>query len=138
MARSADPQLPVYVVDTHTLFWNLWEPEQLGPGADAILRLAEAGGAQILIPAIVIAELYYLTLKRGSAASPARVLQDLDRVPGYSFSPLGRRQLEQLARLDRIPEMHDRLIAADAVVHDAVLITKDAALGQSGLVPTVW
>ncbi len=52
MTASLAAELPAYVIDTHTLFWNLWEP--------------------------------------------------------------------------------------DALVHDAVLLTKDAAIRESGLVPTVW
>ena len=67
----SSPGLPTYILDTHAWFWYLEYPSLLSPGADAAFRLAAAGGAQIIVPAIVVAELYYLTIKRRDPISPA-------------------------------------------------------------------
>ena len=43
-----------------------------------------------------------------------------------------------LRKLTAIPEMHDRLIVAEAVASGATLITKDLSITNSGIVPVVW
>ena len=73
-----DPEIPVYVTDTYALFWYRQEPSQLSPAADAVFRLAYVGGARILVPAIVIAELYYLTRNIGAAQTPFRPLEGIN------------------------------------------------------------
>jgi predicted nucleic acid-binding protein len=54
-----------YVSDTHALFWYLINSPLLGANARLAFDEADAGQALIYIPAIVIAELYYLNEKKG-------------------------------------------------------------------------
>lgn len=129
---------PVYVADTHAFYWYLQNPKRLSPAADAVFRLAEAGGAQIVVPAIVIAELYYVAKKYAHGFAIARLLDDIHATASYLFSPLGREQLEELDELPEIIEMHDRLIAAEARVRQAIVITKDAVLTGSPSITTLW
>ena len=95
--RRADP--PVldspfkFVVDTHALWWYLRSPERLSPAASAVFRLAETGNATIVVPAIAVAELYYLSVKLGQAVSPSDLLYALAGVGGIELSDLGRTQL---------------------------------------------
>lgn len=130
-------ETPTYVVDTHALYWHLSEPEQLGVAADAIFRLAEAGGARLVIPAIVVAEIFYLTKKAGKPLSPEELIDDISQAPGFVLSPLGAAQLRRLDMLD-VPEMHDRLIAAEALTHVAPIITRDPALHAADGISAVW
>ena len=58
--------------------------------------------------------------------------------PGSSCPSWGREQLEFLDRLPEIPEMHDRLIAAEALIRGAPLVTRDAILTASPQIETVW
>ena len=58
--------------------------------------------------------------------------------PALELPELGREQLEFLDRLPEIPEMHDRLIAAEALIRDAPLVTRDAILTASPQIETVW
>jgi len=129
--------MATYIADTHALYWYLQMPTKLGPGADAVFRLAEIGDADIVVPAIVVAEIYYLTKKRGQSLLPYILLKDLDKATGFVFSELGRGQLIGLENLN-IEEMHDRLIAAEALTRTATVITKDRDLQQSNDVNTVW
>ena len=82
-----------------------------------MFRLALAGGAYILIPAIVVAELYYLTLKLGAIQSPSDILADINGSREFVFSELGQADLENLEKVNDIPKMHDRLIGASALSH---------------------
>ena len=133
-----DPGIPVYVTDTHALFWYRQEPSKLSPAADAVFRLAYAGGAHILVPAIVIAELYYLTQKIGAVQSPSDLLVGINGSRELVFLALGQADLENLEKVNDVPEMHDRLICAAALAHGAAIITKDETLRNSAAVQTIW
>ena len=129
---------PRFVVDTHALWWYLRSPERLSVAASAIFRLAETGNAIIVVPAIVIAEFYYLSAKLGQPFSPADLLEIIASVDGIEFSDLGRRQLEMLDRVLDVPEMHDRLIAAESIAFGASVVTRDEMLAASDMIATVW
>ncbi|MDP1808010.1 MAG: PIN domain-containing protein [Actinomycetota bacterium] len=126
-----------YVADTHALYWYLQNPARLSAAADAVFRLAEVGGALIIIPAIVVAELYYVAKKQNHDLSIAGLLSDIDAAPGFMLSELGQAQLELLEAVD-IDEMHDRLIAAEALARKAAVVTKDQTLRNSQLIDTIW
>ena len=127
-----------FVADTHVLWWYLWSQDRLSPAASAVFRLAETGGATIVVPAIVVAELYYVSLKFEQTVSPTQLLAALTAVQGIQVSELGRAQLERLDQLPEIPEMHDRLIAAESMALDAPLITRDSILSASPQIQTIW
>ena len=127
-----------FVVDTHALWWYLSAPGRLSTAASAVFRLAETGNATIIVPAIAIAEFYFLSAKLGRPFSPSDLLATLDSVSGIEVSDLGREQLKNLDRFPEIPDMHDRLIAAEAITLDAPLVTRDDTLSASQQVETVW
>jgi PIN domain nuclease of toxin-antitoxin system len=127
-----------FVVDTHALWWYLRSPERLTTAASAVFRLAETGNATIIVPAIAVAEFYFLSAKLGQPIPPSDLLAALDAVGGIELSDLGRAQLERLDRFPEIPEMHDRLIAAEAAALDAPVVTRDETLTASVQIETVW
>ena len=127
-----------FVVDTHALWWYLRSPERLTAAASAVFRLAETGNATIIVPAIAVAELYFLSVKIAQPFVPSDLLDALASVSGIELSDLGRAQLEELDLLQEIPEMHDRLIAAESFVRDAPVVTRDEALTTSHRVQTIW
>ena len=133
-----EPDLPTYVLDTHTLFWYLEYPDQLSPAADAVFRLAVAGGAHIVVPAIVVAELFYLTQRLGTAITPSTLLADINRSREFVFSELGQAQLESMELIDDVFEMHGRLIAAEALAQDAAIVSRDESLRRSRAVEVIW
>ena len=127
-----------FVVDTHAPWWYLRSPERLTTAASAVFRLAETGNATIIVPAIAVAEFYFLSAKLGQPIPPSDLLAALDAVGGIELSDLGRAQLERLDRFPEIPEMHDRLIAAEAAALDAPVVTRDETLTASVQIETVW
>ncbi len=127
-----------FVADTHALWWYLESPSRLSTAAAAFFRLAETGAATLIVPAIVVAESYFLSVKLGQPLGASALLNALAGVRDVELSELGREQLDLLERLPEIPEMHDRLIAADSLIYDAPLVTRDAILTASPQIDTVW
>ena len=127
-----------FVTDTHALWWYFRSPERLSAAASAVFQLAETGNAIVVVPAIVVAEFYYLSVKLGRPLEPSAILTTLDSVGGIELSELGRAQLERLDRFPEVPEMHDRLIAAEADAIGAPVVTRDEALAASTGISTIW
>ncbi|MCY4653846.1 MAG: hypothetical protein OXC95_11860 [Dehalococcoidia bacterium] len=100
--------------------------------------MATSGEATIIVPAIVVAEFYFLSVKFGQPVSPTELINTVTTTTGLEFSDLSRAQLEKLDDLQEIPEMHDRLIAAESMILDAPLITRDSTLAGSPQIETVW
>ena len=127
-----------FVADTHALWWYLNSSRRLSPAASAVFRLAETGNAIIIVPAIAVAELYFLALKLGRPFAPSDLLNALSAVSGIELSDLGRAQLERLDRFPEISEMHDRLIAAESMALEAPVVTRDETLLASQRIDTIW
>ena len=126
------------MVDTHVLWLYFKYPDRLSVAAQAVFRLAETNNAIIIVPAIVVAEIYFLSVKLGQPFSPSDLFEALDGVTGIRDSDLGRSQLVRLDVLTDVGEMHDRLIAAEAMIRAAPILTRDPSLTKSSHVTTVW
>jgi len=113
-----------FVPDTHALYWYLAAMPQLSQAAKGCFDSAAGGEAMLLIPAIVVAELYYLNAKLGTPLDFATEFGRLSAAP----------QVDSLA----IPEMHDRIIAGVALSRGCPCITRDPAIAAAGIVKTIW
>ena len=134
----SSPGLPTYILDTHAWFWYLEYPRLLSAAADAAFHLAAAGGAYIIVPAIVVAELYYLTVKRGDPITPESLIANINRSQEFRFSALGQAQLTKMGEIDGVAEMHDRLIVAEALAWQAPIITNDEVIRRCGVAAIIW
>jgi len=126
-----------YVADTHALFWYLTGSRRLGPDAKAAFEEAEIGAAIIYVPAIVLAELYYLNVKAGRPLSFKAEFEKLKDAGLFEFIPMEADHVLEFDQ-DSIPEMHDRLIVGATRRLNAACLTKDSEIVDSGLVTTVW
>ena len=113
-------------------------PELLSPAVRDVFGMAETGEATIIVPAIVIAELYYVSVKNHKPISVSIFLEDLLSRGWLELTDLGRPQLEYLDRIPEITEMHDKLIAAESIILGAPLLTRDVLLLESPNVETIW
>ena len=133
-----------YVTDTMALVLHL-ESRRMGSEARTAFSAAERGEkASIYVPAMVVAEILYLS-ERGRIEATIEDVSNLLPRPGeiardgrFGLAPLDLWVLEAAARIKDIPEFHDRLIAATAVVRDVPLITNDPVIRASAFVRTVW
>ena len=131
-------KLPVYVTDTNALLWYLSDANRLSAAADAVFRLAAAGQAHILVPAIVLAEILSLTQKVGHPIPASSLIENINESTEFILSPLGPEQLIGMEAVDPSLRMRDRLVAAEAKAHHAPVITGDPALWQAEDIEAIW
>lgn len=129
---------PFYVVDTHALIWYLLNNKKLSPTARMIFQAAEQNQTILIIPAIVVAELYYSNAKNNWFADFISLYTDLISKPFIQFIPFEHLHVPNFSQDAIIPEMHDRMIAGAARRIGAPLITSDPLIVNSRIVTTVW
>jgi len=127
-----------YVADTHALFWYLTASPQLGSRAKQAFDEGVRGQAVIYIPAIVLAELYFLNEKvdrRLDFPSEYDRLRQSGQFVFVAFVP------EDILDFDvdaAVPEMHDRIIVGVARRLGAACLSLDPYIVDSGLAQVVW
>ena len=126
-----------FVTDTMGLVLRI-ERRRLGPIARAIFDAVESGSATVYIPALVFAEILYLSEKQRISVSLREVTAHLEQFPSYKESPMSLAVIQSAAEITDIPELHDRLIAGTARSLDLNLITNDPIIQASAFVRTVW
>jgi PIN domain nuclease of toxin-antitoxin system len=127
-----------YVADTHAFLWWLAQDARLGQQATAAFEAAEEGRANIIVPTIVLAESVRVVEKKRLTLRFEDVLRRLETGWNYTAYPLDMAVVLQLPRLNKLRELHDRIIVATAKALGATLITRDAAIRESGYVTVVW
>ena len=130
-----------YVLDTHALIWYLEGNPRLGPKAKVLL---DDPTIELVLPLIALSEAVFI-IARGKTGIPtvSTLLERVDGDPRITLYPLDRRVLDKTLELEEIPEMHDRQIAATALLlehqgHTIFLLTKDTYLVSSVAVATIW
>lgn len=131
-------QVQAYVTDTHALFWYLTSSPKLSSAALQAFQEAEQGRSRIVVPVIVLAELYFLNEKLGSPLDFQAEYQKLAASRMLEFAPIDESLILLFPQLSSIVEMHDRMIVAVAYRRKAPLITKDEIIRNSGVVQVRW
>jgi predicted nucleic acid-binding protein len=92
----------------------------------------------IYIPALVFAEILYLSEKRRISLSFDPVTLYLKQFQNYKQHPLNLDVIFSAAQITDIPELHDRLIAGTARLLNLELVTNDPVIQASDFVRAVW
>lgn len=135
---TTTPIEPIYVTDTHALIWYLSDQSKLGENAKSIFDAAEKGETQIVIPAIVIAEMYYANRRSSLFDNFWSSYERLRNSPFFQFELFTHTHVLDFDRDSAVPEMHDRIIVGVARRLDVPLITVDRQITTSRIVRVVW
>ncbi|MBI1928713.1 PIN domain-containing protein [Candidatus Poribacteria bacterium] len=130
--------LPIYLLDTHVLYWHLIGSSRLSLSAVNIFTEAQAGKAVLVVYYVVLAELYYLLQKYGQTALFAPLLQALQTLPYFRIEPIDFIDIQELGDYPQVTEMHDRLIVIATNRLGATLVTRDGNIQASNRVQWVW
>ena len=129
---------PLYVTDTNALYWYLSADKRLSGSALAIFWAAKKGETQIVISAMVIAELYWVNRKWKGIADFKLTYSRLKESAEFLVVPLEADDVLDFDRDLAIPEMHDRIIVGLARRLNVPLITSDEIISNSGIVRALW
>jgi PIN domain nuclease of toxin-antitoxin system len=128
----------LFVADTHALVWYLSGSSRLSQSARQVFEATSAGTHEIVVPAIVIAELVMLAERRPGLVDAAKVVARLRATRGYRLSSLDPNTSASIGALAPLPDIHDRLIVAEARALHATILTRDEVITASGLALTLW
>jgi PIN domain nuclease of toxin-antitoxin system len=124
-------------VDAHTLIWYVHEPSRKHLSALALetIRDAERDGI-VYVPTIVLLEILRIIEKGRYPLSFDALLFGLERSMSYEIIPFDVRLLRVSMTLQDLT-LHDRIIAATAMITNSSLVSKDRTIGTPG-VTVVW
>ncbi|MGI8638826.1 MAG: type II toxin-antitoxin system VapC family toxin [Pyrinomonadaceae bacterium] len=126
-----------YVADTVGLILYL-EKRKSGANAEQIFDAAENASTIIHIPAMVFAEILYLSEKKRISANLTDVFQLIQNFPNFKEFPMSGNVIKSAAQITDIPELHDRIISATARFLNLELITNDKKIQNSNFAKTIW
>lgn len=122
---------PLYVLDTHILIWYLTGSKHLPDELRSTIDHARLQGGRLLIPTIVLAEALHLAAKNRIKFDFAELYQLVQTEPEFEIVDFGIGVFREVLRIKRIPEIHDRIIAATARYYGAYLLTRDGVIRSS-------
>ncbi len=126
-----------YVTDTMALILHL-ENRRSSDTVKAIFDSADQGKTTIYIPALVFAEILYLSERQRITLNLDEVEIHLKSFQNYKELPMSFEIIKNAQQIRDVPELHDRLIAATAHSLNLQLITNDPKIQASQFVNTVW
>lgn len=103
-----------------------------------MLRDADAGRVEVLVPAIVAVELSLLQEAGRKVVGPPELHALLAAQPAFRLLPLDLPQALEFALLRTLRDPFDRMVVAAARIAGAPLLTADAVIQSSALVRTIW
>ena len=128
----------MYVADAHALGWYFTDDPRLGQQAAQIFERSEKGECLILVPTVVLAELFHISRKKRIALDFAELLRKVEERGNFVVTELDLAVIKKLPNTHPLTELHDQLIVATALLYETGVLTKDGAIRDSGLVETIW
>ena len=126
-----------YIADTMALILRL-ERRKLGQKAKAVFIGAERGEVEIIIPAMVLVELGYLSERKRIETGFNDFKKYRSEHKSIVVEPMTEEVIEKTFEIDDIPELHDRIIAGTALKAGAELITNDPIISRSRFIKVIW
>lgn len=126
-----------YISDTMAFILRL-EKRKMPKKVKEIFIQAEKGNVEIAIPAMVFAEVAYLSERNRIETTLGKTKNYLEKYPAITECPMSISTVQQAFEIDDIPELHDRLIAAAAKEFGIPILTNDPDIQNSKYVQVIW
>ena len=114
------------------------ERRKMGSKAKARFISAEKSEVDLIIPAMVIVELCYLSEKKRIESKLKDFKNYRNKYESIAVEPITEEVIEKAFEIDDIPELHDRIIAGTALKVGAKIITNDPIISDSRFVEVIW
>ena len=126
-----------FAADTMAIIRRL-EKRMLPQNIKLIFEEIEKGKSELIIPAMALAEIGYLSEKEKIETNLQEVKTYIAKHSSVTIVPITHEIIEETFRIDDIPELHDRIIAATAKHLGIELITNDPIIIASKYLKTLW
>ncbi len=123
----------IIVTDTHALYWFLIGDKRLSKKAKTAIEEA----SRVVIPTIVLLELYYLLEKKKRKEAFVLAFEKFKNEGKYILVSLDVVAVEEVIKVSSALEMHDSIIVATAKMIEAPIVTKDRSINQT-YKKTIW
>lgn len=127
---------PKFSLDTHPLVCYFTGQKTLSSRAKQALDEVFSGRKLCFIASIVLLETFHLSLKNKKFIFP-KFLRKL-KLPNIIIVPLDKVILTICYRLPKHLNIHDRVIAATAMINKCSLVTKDRQIRKLSSLKTTW
>lgn len=129
------------LADSHAILWQSQRSPELSVlAADALLEAEETDGVVVSVASLL--DLWYVTqTTKGISDAELRDLREqINSSPELSLHPVDEDVADTTTAIPRdlLADPWDRFIVATTKVLGIALVTKDAAIRDSKLVPTIW
>jgi PIN domain nuclease of toxin-antitoxin system len=129
------------LADSHAIVWHLQGSARLSAPAATALAEAEATDGVVVSVATLI-DLGYVTqtTQRVTNTDLARLRDLLASPPAFILQPIDVAIADATTSIprDQLTDPWDRFIVATAQTLDISLVTRDSAIRETKLVPTIW
>jgi len=122
----------LYVIDTHVLIWYFIGSKRLTDDLKNTIEQVRQQAGRLLVPTIVLAEALAVAAKGRVVFDFNHLYQLVQAEPEFEIVEFGIEIFDEVLRIQTIPEIHDRIIAATARFYGANLLTKDGIILSSG------
>lgn len=127
-----------YVTDTHALVWYLTGDNKLSSKAKIIFTDLEQGKGKLIISVVVFLEVLVIIEKKKIKTTWQDFNNKVSQFPTAIIYPIGLDILQEIDQIGMSLELHDRILATTAKIHEASLITRDPKIKKVKGVKTVW
>ena len=109
----------MYLADAHALGWYFTGDPRLGRKAARIFERSEKGEFPIVIPSIVLAELFHIGRKQRIDLDFAELLREIEERSNFIVAALDLPTLRKVPEVASLSELHDQIIVATALLYEA-------------------
>jgi PIN domain nuclease of toxin-antitoxin system len=126
-----------YLADTVTIIRYFSGAGKIGAQALRIMDEADEGQHLILVSALTLAEILYLSEKNRIGIGLEESLEIISHADNYQIADLTPAIVKEALSFS-FPDIFDRLIIATARCQGAPIVTCDERIKSAGLVQVVW
>lgn len=94
------------------------------------------GDSTLLVPTIVLAEIFFLSRKKRVPVDINSVLKMIDNSPSLVIVPFDTAVFQEMLRLPDDLEIHDSVILATSKLMNCSVVTNDRAISRYGQI--IW
>ena len=125
-----------YVVDTHSLVWYFSKDERLSDKVKNILREAELGRNEIIIPTIVLLEAIDIQEKKKVVFKMEEFFNFIEAKENFKIADLNLPLIKQISGKIKGLDLHDRVIIIISKIYKGIILTKDLKIKK--FTKTIW